>query len=226
MVAESTQRQILERLNGPENPSTKRVASFIRLFQEARRLSAGFESFFATERDEDIRDVIHDFLYESPKLSQYQNHRAKFSYDYPRPGSTGYTFSVPEIQAYNERMNQVLSELYKLTSRYKWYPVVTLHEYGADFLVVQTLWKSRSELESWENYTMSWLCAHNGKWIGNFRKCRQCQKWLFAVAEHQHYCSNACRQRHASQSDEFKENRRLYMRDFRRREKERQRKVK
>lgn len=49
--------------------------------------------------------------------------------------------------------------------------------------------------------------------IGRFRNCEECGKWLFAVTEHQKYCSEKCRMRHISHSPQFREKRARYMRE-------------
>ena len=43
----------------------------------------------------------------------------------------------------------------------------------------------------------------------------ECRRWFFAAIDHQKYCSENCRQRQAAHSERFKEKRRLYMRDYR-----------
>ena len=58
--------------------------------------------------------------------------------------------------------------------------------------------------------------------INRFRTCGECKRWLFAMTDHQRYCGEKCRLRHISQSDVFKEKRRLFMRDYRRKGKERE----
>jgi hypothetical protein len=52
-----------------------------------------------------------------------------------------------------------------------------------------------------------------------FRQCAACDKWFFARVDHQRCCSLACRQKLHRSSPEFKEKRRLYMRQLRRQHK-------
>ncbi len=51
--------------------------------------------------------------------------------------------------------------------------------------------------------------------ISKFRNCAECGKWLFAVTEHQRYCSKKCRVHHIAHSERFKEKRRNYMKKYR-----------
>jgi hypothetical protein len=55
--------------------------------------------------------------------------------------------------------------------------------------------------------------------VHRIRRCLECQKWFFAITEHQKYCGDTCRKRHAAIGKEFLEQRRLYMRDYRQRQK-------
>jgi hypothetical protein len=55
--------------------------------------------------------------------------------------------------------------------------------------------------------------------VHRVRRCGECERWFFAVTEHQKYCSDNCRKRHAAYGQSFKEKRRLYMREYRRKEK-------
>ena len=55
--------------------------------------------------------------------------------------------------------------------------------------------------------------------VHRVRRCVECQRWFFAVTEHQKYCGNNCRKRHAARGEEFLEKRRTYMRDYRQKQK-------
>jgi hypothetical protein len=46
------------------------------------------------------------------------------------------------------------------------------------------------------------------------RKCQQCGRWYFAHYWHQQYCTTSCRRKHLSGTEEFKEKRRKYMRNY------------
>ena len=51
--------------------------------------------------------------------------------------------------------------------------------------------------------------------VHRVRRCVECQRWLFAVTEHQKYCGDNCRKRHAARGADFLAQRRLYMRNYR-----------
>jgi len=55
--------------------------------------------------------------------------------------------------------------------------------------------------------------------VHRIRRCSECQRWFFAVTEHQKYCGDNCRKRHAARGEEFLERRRTYMRDYRQKQK-------
>jgi hypothetical protein len=55
--------------------------------------------------------------------------------------------------------------------------------------------------------------------VHRIRRCVECQRWFFAITEHQKYCGDNCRKRHAARGEEFLEKRRIYMRDYRQKQK-------
>lgn len=65
---------------------------------------------------------------------------------------------------------------------------------------------------------------------GNLRRIQECEystcrKWFYARVRHQHYCSFKCQQAHFSKSPESKNKRKLYMRVYRKRERDRNRRA-
>ena len=50
--------------------------------------------------------------------------------------------------------------------------------------------------------------------LTRLRRCKQCQKWLFAKFRHQRFCSTDCQQKNYTQSDAWKAHRRAYMRGY------------
>jgi hypothetical protein len=58
------------------------------------------------------------------------------------------------------------------------------------------------------------------KWgeLHRVRKCDHCERWYFARVRHQNYCGISCQQSNFRTSPRFRTKRRLYMRDYRRRE--------
>ncbi len=55
--------------------------------------------------------------------------------------------------------------------------------------------------------------------VHRVRRCLECQRWFFGITEHQKYCGDNCRKRHAARGEEFLETRRAYMRDYRQKQK-------
>jgi len=49
--------------------------------------------------------------------------------------------------------------------------------------------------------------------LTRLRRCAQCQKWLYARFRHQTFCSTKCQQKNYTQTEEWKEHRRRYMRN-------------
>lgn len=55
--------------------------------------------------------------------------------------------------------------------------------------------------------------------ILNIRRCQECAKWYFARFSHQEFCTASCRGKHFGKTEDFKQKRRDYMRDYYRRKK-------
>jgi hypothetical protein len=49
--------------------------------------------------------------------------------------------------------------------------------------------------------------------LTRLRRCHQCEKWLFARFRHQLFCSTKCQQKSYTQTNEWREHRRSYMRN-------------
>jgi hypothetical protein len=58
--------------------------------------------------------------------------------------------------------------------------------------------------------------------INRLRKCRECGKWFYAKTDHNTSCSDNCRNKYASHADEFKRKRAAYQREYRARQRERE----
>jgi hypothetical protein len=55
--------------------------------------------------------------------------------------------------------------------------------------------------------------------VHRVRRCLECERWFFGITEHQKYCGDNCRKRHAAHGLEFLAQRRLYMRGYRQKQK-------
>jgi hypothetical protein len=49
--------------------------------------------------------------------------------------------------------------------------------------------------------------------LSRLRRCAHCQNWLYARFRHQTFCSTKCQQKHYTQTEQWKEHRRRYMRN-------------
>lgn len=110
----------------------------------------------------------------------------------------------------------LLGELNSLSQGYKWSPGYRMSETG-----LSLSWQF-PDPENWEDISVWWIRrlveTHA---IHRLRCCFQCQTWFYAATEHQRFCVEKCRKKHASESPIFKEKRRRYMAEtYRPREKE------
>jgi len=81
-------------------------------------------------------------------------------------------------------------------------------------------WRARTRRTDWENKFVFWLLNLRARGdVCLLRNCRNCRIWFYAVTNHQAYCTNRCRQQFHSRDMGFKDNRRLYMRSYRKKEK-------
>jgi hypothetical protein len=111
---------------------------------------------------------------------------------------------------------------WKLASR-RFFP--TVHHSARGYWTVLWRVRSRSKKTPQPQQSNTWMTdsfvlqrimdlARAGQ-LNRFRRCVQCQKWLYANFKHQNYCSTKCQQKHYSQSPEWKAKRRHYMRGYR-----------
>ena len=111
---------------------------------------------------------------------------------------------------------RLLGELNSLSQQYKWSPGYEVSETG-----LSLSWQF-PDPENWEDISVWWIRrlveTHA---IHRLRRCLQCQTWFYAATEHQRFCVEKCRKKHASESPIFKEKRRRYMAEvYRPRERE------
>jgi hypothetical protein len=78
-------------------------------------------------------------------------------------------------------------------------------------------WNARTTRADWENKFVFWVLNLRARGdISLIRGCRNCRQWFYAITGHQTHCSDRCRQQFHSKDKSFKEQRRLYMRRYRR----------
>ena len=100
----------------------------------------------------------------------------------------------------------LIRELNRLSERYKWSP-----SYRASATGLSLSWHFPDQ-QSWEDTAVWWIrrLVENHT-LHRLRRCSQCQTWFYAATEHQRFCCEKCRKKHASESPIFKEKRRRYM---------------
>jgi hypothetical protein len=133
-------------------------------------------------------------------------------------------FADEAIEERNRQFREALRELQSLLIRYSWRPTVEDRLYRS--LGQRLLWDRTNSADTEENRAVQFLLeqidGHNGPArILRFRRCRECARWFYAVKDHQIYCGESCRKRHAAHGQSFKEKRRLYMKKYRSDEAER-----
>jgi len=232
--ANVTEIKLFERLNAPSpSSSARRITRLIELIQEADWLRG--EIFaqsrdwyvdnltYAMEREAGIRE--RDERWKRMPEGAIKRYISKRGKKWFAPGAV---FSDATLQAINERYRIALVEINSLLSRYKWTPVVR----DFDYWFMEHVWEFnvpkehstnlRSNDELWENVVVDWLFADTKfREIHRYGRCKQCRKWFYAMTDSQSYCSSACRKRFSARDDRFKEKRRMYMAEYRRREKQR-----
>lgn len=135
-------------------------------------------------------------------------------------------FQNNELELLNNRGRQLSTKVNRQLRFYKWSPGIstprfseTFREYPQFSETPEADYQERVAIQSLLNE----LCEGR---INRFRVCRQCERWFYAVAAHQVSCSEACRKKHASTSDDFKAKRRDYMKKYRKQEQSRNKQAK
>jgi hypothetical protein len=107
----------------------------------------------------------------------------------------------------------------EILSTYHWKPIVLPPPHAPNSFS----WKARTAHSYWENNFVSWVLNQRASGdISMIRSCRTCQRWFYAITNHQAYCIDSCRQQFHSRDLRFKEKRRLYMRRYRNNEEKRE----
>jgi hypothetical protein len=137
-----------------------------------------------------------------------------------------FSFEHSELEKLNKQGRQLSTKVNRQLLFYRWSPGVTTPQFEETFHE-HPQWNAKSEAEYQEKVAiqslLDELCAGR---INRFRVCRQCERWFYAVAAHQVSCSEACRKKHASTSEDFKSKRREYMKKYRKQEQARNKQAK
>jgi hypothetical protein len=135
-------------------------------------------------------------------------------------------FQKSELEALNIHGRKLLANVNKQLAFYRWSPGIFTPRFDEGFRQ-HPQWNARSEAEYQEKVAIqSLLDELSVGRINRFRVCRQCDRWFYAVAAHQISCSEACRKKHASTSEDFKAKRREYMKKYRKQEQARNKRAK
>jgi len=107
--------------------------------------------------------------------------------------------NYPDLDTKNQQYQAFFQTLKQRLSRYKWTPQV----WPVHFYSLQLVWAYplSNEEENWENQSVCWLIHQSTQGnrgslrslISRFRQCKECNKWFYAVTEHQHFCGSKCR---------------------------------
>jgi hypothetical protein len=126
----------------------------------------------------------------------------------------------PDRKALDAEIGAIMKELYARVSKFRCVPLVLYCGEPDQCFDVQYRFVATKEAAS-EAGAVAWLMDHIDT-VHRIRRCnlQECRRWFFAVTDHQKYCGDTCRKRDAEQGESFKEKRRLYMKGYRRKEKE------
>ncbi len=201
-MAEAAEVRVLSRVKlETSTPAVKRIARLLKLLTRAELLRLAIYA----KAEEWLNDwanwgVFYTFESDAAQLLP------------------GHTFKDANVQSLNRAYIKVLAAINESLDRYLWKPKV--RDLGYLSLQEVHVWEQLSPDDFWENMAVQWLLAQlkGGSLLRpapilNFRTCRNCSEWFYALTKHQKFCKQACRKRFDSQSPEFKKKRRDYMRD-------------
>lgn len=107
----------------------------------------------------------------------------------------------------HQRLNAMLS-------KFTYAPQIDLHELPDGELVSWVLSVEETPMPLISEQVRLILRLIEEGTLLKIRRCQQCGKWYFAHYWHQQYCTTSCRRKHLSVTEEFKEERRKYMRRY------------
>jgi hypothetical protein len=137
-----------------------------------------------------------------------------------------FKFSDPKSKELDTRGRRILEGINARLRRYQWSPAVAalINEDGLPGFVLSDYVQPTRNTFAFDFDTSCVRALLNllvdGR-LHRIRQCFQCQRSFYAVTDHQKYCADNCRKRHAAYGQSFKEKRRLYMREYRSKEKTR-----
>jgi hypothetical protein len=191
----------------PQSAAVKRVVALILLLQEADDLRG--QIWRKCER------FWNDKGFHEGHMKTVRNHNQAPGV---RSGMVpNWMFSDPSIESLNHALCTRLAQIDVMLQRYRWVPAVRCDGYIR--LEYLPTWVINNRDADWEN---SFVChllrtlqgmGLSPSEIQRYRRCRRCNRWFYAVTDHQKNCSDICRKKFNSTSDEFRSKRATYMRE-------------
>lgn len=122
------------------------------------------------------------------------------------------TFDDPTAEELNQQGWEIAERLNRKLRRIRYHHTVFTLRYGNLDVAIDPVYRNESQrnLGLFAEELIRYMRT-GGLW--RLRQCKSCQKWLFAMAQHQQFCSAACRMRYIANSDDFREKRARYMRE-------------
>lgn len=111
---------------------------------------------------------------------------------------------------------RTLKQIDEALQHYQWRAMVSQESDSGHFQYeLHCVANPKSPLGDWEGTVVAHLLKLTEKpgQISRFRRCSECHEWFYGLTGHQQFCGDSCRRRHAAQNPEFKEKRRIYMRE-------------
>ncbi len=139
-----------------------------------------------------------------------------------------YKLNHPEVSELADQLQEIADEIRVLLRRYHWRPDVVVNPDGT--LSQFTRWHQFDEESAWENETVQWLISElptSPQGIGafaHFTHCERCGDWFYAGRDGARFCRAACRVASHAQTDEGRAERASYIRNLRKRKREREQK--
>lgn len=125
------------------------------------------------------------------------------------------TDALNELQARGE---QLLDEINERLLRYKWSPLISMEASPLGEFREFPNWPPTTMQMEYEEHFVVWklLQGLHFRKLQFLKRCSMCGAWFRAATRHQRFCTEGCRKKFASRSEEYKAKRRGYMRGYRR----------
>jgi len=127
--------------------------------------------------------------------------------------------------AFQRAIPLLVAKLNESLSKLRWSPVLKLRDEETVFQAFKFHAES-GDAERFNTLIQMLLQLRELGTLWKLRDCGECNRWFSAATAHQRFCSNNCRVRHASHSEQAKAKRARYMReDYRPAQKKREKRA-